>query len=452
MAGSASVSERRRDRAVVLGGSLAGLLTARALSETYRDVVVVERDDLGTGVTSEPRRGVPQGRHAHGLLASGLRAIETLFPGTTDDVAAAGVPVGDVCGNMRMCPNGRRLRQVAIGLAGLAPSRPLLESYVRSRVAAIPNVELRTGTDIVGLVATPDGDRVTGARIHPRASSRNEATLDADLVIDATGRGSRTPRWLGELGYDPPAEERLDVNLTYTTRNYRIAPDALDGDLVILIGPTLRHPRGGVIQIGEHNLAIVTLFGILGDQAPTDDEGFLAFAKTLPLPYLYEAIQDAEPIDQPVLIRFPGSVRHRYDRLRRFPAGLLVVGDAVCSFNPMYGQGMSVSAVEAVLLRDHLASGEPSWRRFFAAIKPVIDVPWQISVGADKSFPDVPGERSTMDRFMNRYIARLHAAAERDATVSTTFVRVSNLIAPMPMLLRPDIVLRVLARGGHSPA
>jgi 2-polyprenyl-6-methoxyphenol hydroxylase-like FAD-dependent oxidoreductase len=181
MAVSASDSERRRNRAVVLGGSLAGLLSARALSETYRDVVVVERDDLGVEVSSEPRRGVPQGRHAHGLLAAGLRAIEDLLPGATDDVAAAGVPVGDVCGNMRICPNGRRLRQVDIGLAGLAPSRPFLESYVRSRVAAVPNIELRTGTDIVGLVATPDGGRITGARIHPRASSGSEATLDADL-------------------------------------------------------------------------------------------------------------------------------------------------------------------------------------------------------------------------------------------------------------------------------
>jgi len=442
-----SGSGPRRDRAVVLGGSMAGLLAARALSDAYRTVLVVERDDLPLRVSSEPRRGVPQGRHAHGLLAAGLRAIEDLLPGAAREVADAGVPVGDVSGNMRICPNGRRLRQVDIGLPGLAPSRPFLESYVRGRVAAIPNVELCTGTDIVGLVATPDGGRVTGVRIHPRASSDGGATLAADLVVDATGRGSRTPRWLGELGYDKPPEERLDIDLTYTTRHYRIAPDALDGDLVILIGPTLRHPRGGVIQIGEHNLAIVTLFGILGDQAPTDDEGYLAFAKTLPLPDLYEAIENAEPIDDPVLFRFPGSVRHRYDRLRRFPGGLLVIGDAVCSFNPMYGQGMSVSAVEATLLRDHLAAGEPDWRRFFAAIKPVIDVPWQISVGADKSFPDVPGRRTALDRVMNRYIGRLHAAGERDARVSTTFVRVSNLIAPMPLLLRPDIVLRVLARG-----
>ncbi|GAA1027222.1 FAD-binding monooxygenase [Virgisporangium ochraceum] len=437
-----------RDRAVVLGGSLAGLLSARVLAATYADVVVVERDDVAVAVNSEPRRGVPQGRHAHGLLAAGLRAIEDLLPGTTDDVAAAGVPMGDMSGNVRMCPNGRRLKQADVGLAGLAPSRPFLENYVRSRVAKLPNVDLRGGTDIVGLVASADSRGVTGARVQRREATAAEV-IEADLVVDATGRGSRTPRWLTELGYEQPPEERLDIDLTYTTRTYRLGPAALGGDIVILIGPTLTRPRGGVIQIGEDNRAIVTLFGILGDQAPTDDEGFLAFAKTLPIPDLYEAIRVAEPIDRPVLIRFPGSVRHRYDKLRRFPAGLLVIGDAVCSFNPMYGQGMSVSAVEATILRDHLAAGGPDWRRFFAAIRPVIDVPWQISVGADKSFPDVPGRRTVMDRVMNRYIGRLHAAAERDALVSTTFARVSNLIAPMPLLLRPDIMVRVLARGGH---
>lgn len=440
-----------RERAVILGGSLAGMLAARVLSESYRDVVVVERDVLGTEVSSEPRRGVPQGRHAHGLLAAGLRAIEDLLPGTTEQVAAAGVPVGDVSLNMRICPNGRRLKQSMLGLPGLAPTRPFLESYVRSRVLAIPNIDLRDGTDIVGLAAAEDGSRITGARIQSRTGDA-EVTVDADLVVDATGRGSRTPRWLRELGYEPPVEERLDVNLTYTTRNYNIGAEALRDNLVILIGPTLARPRGGVIQVGEDRRAIVTLFGILGDQAPTDDEGFLAFAKTLPIPDLYEAIESAEPLDQAVLYRFPGSVRHRYDKLRRFPAGFLVLGDAVCSFNPMYGQGMSVSAVEAMLLRDHMAAGGPDWRRFFALIKPIVDVPWQISVGADKSFPDVPGTRTVMDRFMNRYIARLHAAAERDTTVSHTFTRVSHLIAPMPLLLRPDIVARVLARGGRPAA
>jgi 2-polyprenyl-6-methoxyphenol hydroxylase-like FAD-dependent oxidoreductase len=448
MAGS-DVSGPGRDRAVVLGGSLAGLLAARALCDAYRDVVVVERDELGLDVNSEPRRGVPHGRHVHGLLASGLRAMEELLPGVRDEVAAAGAPVGDVSLNVRLCPNGRRLLQTDLGLPGLAPTRPFLESYVRSRVAALPNVELRTGTDIVGLVATPDASRVTGARLQARGDGAGEQIVEADLVVDATGRGSRTPRWLTELGYERPAEERLDVNLTYTTRNYRIAPDKLGGDIAIIVGPTVRRPRGGAIQVGEHDLAIVTLFGILGDHAPTDDEGFLAFAKSLPLPYVYDAIQGAEPLDQTALFRFPGSVRYRYDKLRRFPAGLLVVGDAVCSFNPMYGQGMSVAAVEARLLRDHIAAGGPRWRRFFTATKPVIDVPWRISVGGDLAFPDVPGKRTAMDRVMNRYIARLHAAGERDATVSSTFVRVANLIAPMPLLLRPDIVLRVLARGGR---
>jgi hypothetical protein len=284
---------------------------------------------------------------------------------------------------------------------------------------------------------------VIGARIQPREPGSQPVMLPADLVVDATGRGSRAPRWLTELGYPAPAEETLKVDLGYTSRHYRIAPDGLDGDLAIIIGPTLAQPRGGVIQVQEGDQTIVTLFGILGDHPPTDDAGYQAFADSLPLPFVADAIRTAEPLDPPVLYRYPGSTRHRYDKLRRFPAGFLVIGDALCSFNPMYGQGMSVAAVEVMRLRDELARGlDPL--RFFRAVKGIIDSPWQIATGGDLAFPGVEGPRPAMVRFVNRYLARLHAAAEHDANLSIAFIRVTNLLAPPPSLLRPSVALRVL--------
>jgi hypothetical protein len=244
--------------------------------------------------------------------------------------------------------------------------------------------------------------------------------------------------------------------------------DDLDGDLAVIIGPTLSHPRGGVIQLQERGRAIVTLFGILGDHPPTDDDGFQAFAETLPLPFVADAIRYREPLDKPVLYRFPGSARYRYDRLRRFPSGFLVIGDALCSFNPMYGQGMSVAAVEAMKLRDELtrastrrsggrAGGVPGGLdpvRFFRAVKPVIDIPWQIATGGDVMFPGVDGPRNPMIRFVNWYLARLHAAAEHDGVLSGAFIRVANLLDPPPSLLRPGVVVRVFRgarRGGSAP-
>jgi hypothetical protein len=197
---------------------------------------------------------------------------------------------------------------------------------------------------------------------------------------------------------------------------------------------------------------MVTLVGILGDHPPTDPDGFLAFARSLRFPDIYQTIRDGEPLDDPVAFRFPASVRHRYERLTRFPDGLLVVGDAVCSFNPIYGQGMSVAAAQALALRRHLERGtEPQPRRLFAELARVVDVPWDIAVGGDLAFPGVQGRRTVKVRLVNAYLARLHAAAAHDAALASAFMRVAGLVAPPESLLRPGVVLAVL-RGTLRPA
>jgi 2-polyprenyl-6-methoxyphenol hydroxylase-like FAD-dependent oxidoreductase len=429
------------EHAVVVGGSMGGLAAARALSEVYDHVTLVERDRLDD--STGPRRGVPQGRHAHGLLARGREVLEDFFPGLTDELTDLGAGCIDLQSGFRWINGGRLLcQEEPSGIVALGVSRPLLESRVRARVRSLPNVSLTDACDATGLAATADRRRVTGLRILRRGGSSTEEVLDADLVVDATGRGSRGPQWLEALGYRAPEVEQVHVGLAYASRSYRRDPDGPHG---AAIGATTANPRGGVMINQEGDRWIVSIGGILGDAAPLDSEGFTAFAATLPSPVIHQVIRDAEPLSEAVRFRYPASTRRRYERLVRFPEGYLAFGDAISSFNPVYGQGMTVAALEALELRTTVGEGTADLApRFFRRAARIVDTPWDISVGADLRFPGVEGRRTAKVRMVNGYLERLHVAAEHDAAVGRAFLRVINMIDPPQRLMSPGTALRVL--------
>ena len=429
-----------RHRAIVLGGSMAGLLAARVLAESFEEVLVVDRDEL-TGVTTA-RRGVPQGRHVHGLLARGQQILEELFPGFTADAMASGIPTGDL-GELRWFFGAGRLQPATTGLICISASRPLLEAQVRTRVGALPNVRLVERTDIVGITASDGNGRITGALIH-RQGEETPEQLQADLVLDATGRGSRTPLWLAELGYERPSEEQVKIDVSYTSKLFRLPDESvLSGDLSINPVATPVTPRGAFLSRIEDGKIAVSLYGMVGESAPTDSEGFLAFAKSLAVQDVYDVLQHAEPLGDAHLYRYQASVRRRYEHLARFPQGYLVLGDAACSFNPVYGQGMTVAAMEATALREHLAGGQPDAADFHRAIAEVIDVCWQTSVSGDLSYPQVEGPRPPEVEMANAYIAQLHAAATLDGELTRRFMRVAGLADPPSVLMTPDTMERV---------
>jgi 2-polyprenyl-6-methoxyphenol hydroxylase-like FAD-dependent oxidoreductase len=436
------MSEHRGERAVVLGGGMAGLLAARVLSERYREVVILDRDPI-IGVEG-PRRGVPQGHHAHALLARGQAILEELFPGLLAELTSAGALTCDLAGGLRWYVNGHPLAQADCGLLSVSATRPMLEAHVRNRVVALPTVQIRERVDIMALTSTPDRGRITGVTLVPQDGSGESETITADLVVDATGRGSRTPVWLEELGFQRAAEEKIKIDLVYASRFFKLDSDPFGKDLAINPVASPRNPRGAFFGKFHDGVALLSQTGVLGDHPPRDPEGFVAFAKTLSAPEIHPAIQTAEPLTDIAAFHFPASVRRRYDQLSRFPERLLVMGDAVCSFNPVYGQGMTVAAAEAAALAAHLDRGAPDPVRYFKEIAPFIKACWDISAGADLGFPGVEGKRTMQVKMGNAYMARLHTAALADGRFTRAFFRVAGLVDPPTSLMRPGLMLGVL--------
>jgi 2-polyprenyl-6-methoxyphenol hydroxylase-like FAD-dependent oxidoreductase len=436
---------RNEGAAVVIGASMAGLVAARALSDYFREVMVVERDDLGASF--EPRKGVPQGRHTHGLLARGLELLEGFFPGFADDAKSMGAVEFDICNDFVWYNYNVTMRRGPSRLLGVSLSRPRMEGLVRKRVAALDNVTILDNSDVVELVFDRARGRVAGVSLRGRASGSQAKTFAADLVVDATGRGSRCQDWLDAMGFERAPEESVKVDLSYTTAIFSRRPGraAIKGAVAAACPPDWRIV-GMLAQ--EDNSWIVTLGGHFGDKAPTDREGFLAFARSLQSQVAYDIIKDEEVISEPTQIHFPAHRRRRFERLTRFPEGYLIVGDAMCSFNPVYGQGMTVAATEAKLLSGCLQEGLGGIAgRFFKRARLACDIPWEIAVGSDLLNPKVEGLRPPKVRFLHWYLGKLFTASQRDCELSRQFLEVANLRAAPTALLAPGVAWRVLLGG-----
>ena len=459
MAISTTQSPARIDRsapragahAIVIGASMAGLLAARVLADSYDRVTVLDRDELPTGLDGH-RRAVPQGRHAHGLQPGGQKAIEQLLPGFTDEATQAGAAMWRPGIDMRFDTGAGFITKVAAGQPSTFASRPFLEGIVRGRVAEIPNVTLREQISVKRLMH--HAGRVTGVALGDGASGSEERELRADLVVAATGRGGRVPAWLEEMGYERPIENRVDVDIKYASANVRLRPGALGGDKIVLVAPQSGRPRSLFLLANEHGSWKLTLNGY-GDahHPPTDPEQWMAFATDIADPEVAAELAQAELVNDIATFGYPASVRRRYEKLRRFPEGLLVTGDAMCSFNPIYGQGMTIAAMEAVALQRCLRKGSSRLgKRFFKAASGPVDQAWKLSTGADLALEDVEAVATGPDRIIGRYMARLMVAATHDEVVARTFLEVTGMLKPVPALLTPAMMRRVLRRGAVRPA
>jgi flavin-dependent dehydrogenase len=319
----------------------------------------------------------------------------------------------------------------------------VLEGHVRRRLLKLANVRAIAGASVQGLIASEGNSAIRGVRV--RIEGGPEQAMSADLVLDASGRGSLSPAWLEELGYIRPEEEKIEIGIGYTTRLYRRRPTDLGGKVAVVVAGSGPNWRNGAMLYQSDDCWIVSIGGYFGDAAPDDAQMFAAYAGSLPTQEIHDIVAHAEPLSDFASYNYSANLRRRYERLARFPENYLVFGDAVCSFNPVYGQGMTVAAEEAVLLQTALrANGADLAKRFFSSASVAIDTPWDIAVGNDLRHPQVQGARPAKVKFINWYIGKLHLAAQRDTHLANAFLRVANLKAPPPSLLHPAIVARVI--------
>jgi 2-polyprenyl-6-methoxyphenol hydroxylase-like FAD-dependent oxidoreductase len=446
-------------RAVVLGAGVAGLLAASVLRDRFAEVAVIDRDPRPAG--PDPGEGVPQTHHVDMLPRRGQQALEALLPGALGELVEAGAVRLDSARDLEwLTPAGWAVRFPS-SLGALGMSRPLLERVIRGRVAGLPGVRMVEGRKAAWLLPGAGG-RIGGVRLAPAPGAPAEE-MAADLVVDATGRGSRTPRWLDDLGFDRPAEQRLDAGLVYSTRLYRRPAGNDRWGHVVQAAPPL-HNRVAVLLPVEGGRWVLGVAAPADESPGADEDAFDRCLRALPDRRIWEAVRDAEPLGAVHASRSADNRLRRYDGPGRRPSNLLVVGDAACALNPVYGQGTTIAALGALALRRALAergrwaerrrsgSAPDLARRFARRLAAVQRFPWQLATGYDSRYPGVAAPRASAGQaLLRRYLDEVVRLTTESAEARLTLLEVQHLLRPPTALLRPGIALRVtLGAAGRA--
>ncbi len=439
-----------RRHAIVIGGSIAGLVTARVLADQFEQVTVLERDHFPD--SPAPRPGVPQTRQIHVLLLKGQYILEELFPGLQTELGSAGAPEMDWSLDCIWYSLNRWAPRFRSGWVTRFASRELLEWVIRRRLLASSRVQFLQGREATGLLADEERSRITGVTFRFRPPDQGAGQLLGDLIVDASGRESRLPQWLETLGYGAPAVTTVNSFMGYASRFYR-QPDAAQDWLGMLVRGTPPHnKRGGALFPIEGNRWIVNLGAAGRDYPPTDEQGLLDFARSLPDPTLYNAIRNAEPLTPIYGYRRTENRLRHYERLRNWPESLVALGDAVCAFNPVYGHGMTVAAEGAVALGETLARARGETRGvgrlFQKRLAQINATPWSLATSVDFLYPETEGPRpGRTSRLVDAYFKYLTLLSMEEREAYTEFQKVFHLLEPPNALFRPRMMTRVLARA-----
>lgn len=425
--------------AVVVGASMAGLLAARVLADSFEHVTLIEKDSL----PDEPvaRDGVPQGNHVHVMQEAGRRTLEDLFPGFSEELTRVGALMIDLNRDFYVFFEEDFGAHGSSHIPMYCASRPLFEQITRRRVRELKKVTVRENCQFINYLTCTGTSTVEGVTIR---DEDEEKELSADLVVDATGRTSRTPTWLEDHGYVAPTTDEVRVDLAYSSA---MVERPQDSRRTVLVMPNSPRKIGGGLFPVESGRWLMTLAGFHGDHPSTDPGDFEDFAARLPIPDFQRVIDEHGLVSEDIRhYPFPTVLRRRYEDLERFPDGLLLIGDAIASFNPIYGQGMSVAALEALQLHHTLRSGsnDDLALEFFERAEPVVDDAWTLSVGSDFQFSQTTGPKPPGTDLINAYIGRLLRKSRKNGNLAEAFQRVVIMERRPTSLFQPRIMWKVL--------
>jgi 2-polyprenyl-6-methoxyphenol hydroxylase-like FAD-dependent oxidoreductase len=432
-------------RAIIVGAGLSGLSAARVLSDHFDQVILLDRDALPDDVN--PRPGVPQGKQPHALLGGGLKALENLFVGFGNQLLRAGAePIDPGFDMLNEIPGQDAWPRIKLNLRTYSMSRPLIERTLRRQVGRIGNIRVRDGCRVLSVISESKVDAATG--IHYQLVDGSLEKLKSDLIVDASGNGSLTVEFLKSTDRRPPEVTSIGVNMRYASalfENFHICDDY---KIAFTFPDAPEQCRGGLILPAENDSNQVVLIGKGEDIPPIDGNEFLSYARQLPTLTIYDAIKNAKRLTDIMPFSFPESRWRHFAQVADFPRGLLPIGDAICRFNPVYGQGMTVASQEANMLSellqtldgDSLATLVPT---FLTKAEALIADPWAMSAIPDFIYPDTIGERppDLEDRLtFQRALGRL---AVRDAEIYKLLVEIRHVLKPLTLLDDPSIVKRV---------
>lgn len=437
-----STPQREAGQAIVIGGSIAGLLAARALADVFQEIIIVEADDPPDGL--KPRNKTPQSHHSHILLERGQKILERLFPGIIQELIQNGSIVTDFTNDLDWFHFGEWKKRFPSGIKGVQQTRPFLERHIRHRVNLVPNVTFQYRSRVTGLILSDDQNHVQGVKVQSE-SARHDEVIMADLVVEAGGAGSQTLKWLIA---EKDSSERVHIDLFYATRFYKTEWVDRGWTNLMISAQLPEHPYAGVVIPFEDQKIGVTLGGYL-KEPPKTEEDFERIAKMLPQPHIYDFIKRAAPISEMKIYRIPSQSRKQKNIMSKLPGRFIMIGDSYCRFDPLYGQGMTVAAMEAELLREELgrlSAGEPLdtiIKNYWTKLPKLTNDPWDMAIIEAFRHPGIKGTRPIGIGLKQWLTRKIYKTSANDHSVYLQLAQVMNLTRPSSIFFLPSTLWKL---------